>query len=277
MSAERRCGGTIHPDGWFVTSAARVLLVVIVSLAAGRPAPASAAFLLTPRIATAGPLAETRLLGTPPGFELLSAPVRWGAHSVRGPSGSEIDAHVAGVASVVGALRTQLTLSTLGTSFYRESRLALAAVTRGTTAFGFAIDARTVGLDGRRSGAAAGLGALVRSRRGVAEGLLALGPSGVWGSSRLFPRAWELGGWLRSDARWAIGARAVGRGDASPGVILESHWSRTPWALRFSLDLDRGSLSVMLAGVDRVAGVATIDTQELAGTWLGLGVHGVSP
>jgi len=239
-------------------------------------------FLVVPRIPAEAVPVDVRDGGgvapLPSGFELLAGRARWGALTIVGPGGSEVRAH-AFAACLGGALfRTQITLSTLGVSFYREDRLALAvASTQNAATVALAIELRRLSIDGEPSASGGGGTFVLTSASGPVSIDLAAGPGVIVGAPVLFPKSWQAGAWLFSASGLGLGARLVGRATGPPSVLLESGWKEGAFGLRLSIDLDRGMLAATLGAIEGVAAVVSLHTHALAGSRTGFGLLEARP
>lgn len=211
--------------------------------------------------------------GVLPGTELLGprAP-SWSTGGTYGPSGTDIVALHAALARRRGALGAQLTLTRLGTSFYDESRLALALGGCGPDALVIVADARAARAgDARRTGA--GLGAGVRVTVGVVEVTLGTGPGGQLGERRLYPGRHRVSVRAGDAARW-IGLVLTSLGGGAPIVDARLAWRGEVLSLGCGVDLVGGTLRLGVGIASPVRLLLERREDPLAGAWTGAVVTG---
>jgi hypothetical protein len=165
-----------------------------------------------------------------------------GAGAVVGPAGTGIRGAVMAGAAGASPARVQLTLSTFGTTFYREHRAAAAVVMGGADAVGVVVDGR-MAVVGVRRRTGVGLGWLLRARWGPLGLLATARPSARQGEASLFPEGW----WARVGLlgrTGALGVSASGGVQGPPAVEVIARWVTVSAVLDLGLDLATGALTV---------------------------------
>jgi hypothetical protein len=232
-------------------------------------------FLAVPRLPCELATGRSRaLLPRAAGFELLGpgAP-RWGALVTTGPSGTDVRGEAAAAAVDLGVVRTQLSVSRWGVTFYREMRAGLSASAGGESGLGVLVDARAVRIAGYHDVSGVGAGWFVFGGAGPCKASFSVWPEVVSGAGALFPRAWELNVGVVS-TQGALVGDASALGDAPPGVGFRALWRGRRWSFGARLDAASGAITLGAGLGGPLVGVSTIAWSGALGPRTSFGLMG---